>query len=147
MHIAPASIADLDRIAPLRSALWPDSDIAELADDPATWTGPQAPGILLIAATDDRAIGFAEARLRTDYVNGCDGSPVAFLEGIYVDPAHRGTGIGRALVEAVRLWGEERGAPEFASDALLDNVESHTFHRAVGFQETERVVYFRMARP
>ncbi|MDB5495666.1 MAG: aminoglycoside acetyltransferase [Phenylobacterium sp.] len=30
-----------------------------------------------------------------------------------------------------------------ASDALLDNRESHAFHSAVGFEEAERVVYFR----
>lgn len=30
-----------------------------------------------------------------------------------------------------------------ASDALLDNAGSHAFHEAVGFEETERVVYFR----
>jgi aminoglycoside 6'-N-acetyltransferase I len=35
------------------------------------------------------------------------------------------------------------GCSEFASDTLLDNVESHKFHAALGFQETERVVYFR----
>lgn len=28
-------------------------------------------------------------------------------------------------------------------DALIDNVASHRMHAAVGFQETERVVYFR----
>lgn len=147
IRIGRAGIGDLERIAPLRLALWPDSDIADLSDSPATWTGPDARNLVLLASLDGTAVGFAEATLRTDYVNGCDGSPVAFLEGIYVDPAHRGAGIGRALVEAVRHWGRERGATEFASDALLDNVDSHAFHRALGFEETERVVYFRMAFP
>jgi aminoglycoside 6'-N-acetyltransferase I len=30
-----------------------------------------------------------------------------------------------------------------ASDALLDNGASHAMHRALGFEETERVVFFR----
>ena len=32
---------------------------------------------------------------------------------------------------------------ELASDALIDNAVSHGMHRRLGFEETERVVYFR----
>jgi aminoglycoside 6'-N-acetyltransferase I len=34
------------------------------------------------------------------------------------------------------------GCTELASDALLDNQTSHAMHEALGFVETERVVYF-----
>jgi aminoglycoside 6'-N-acetyltransferase I len=34
------------------------------------------------------------------------------------------------------------GCTELASDALLDNQASHAMHEALGFAETERVVYF-----
>jgi aminoglycoside 6'-N-acetyltransferase I len=87
--------------------------------------------------------GFTEAALRSDYVNGCTTSPVVFLEGLYVVPGRRREGIARALIAAVETWARERGYEELASDALIDNVESHDLHRAVGFSETERVVYFR----
>jgi aminoglycoside 6'-N-acetyltransferase I len=40
-------------------------------------------------------------------------------------------------------WGRAQGCSEFASDAELENVDSHAMHRALGFVETERVVYFR----
>jgi GNAT superfamily N-acetyltransferase len=33
-----------------------------------------------------------------------------YLEDLYVAPASRGLGIGRALIEAVYRWAEERGA-------------------------------------
>ena len=96
-----------------------------------------------VAVLDERVTGFAEVSLRSDYVNGCETSPVAFLEGIYVRPEHRRRGIGRALVAAVEQWGRERGCSELGSDALLDNHMSHRFHGGAGFEETERVVYFR----
>jgi aminoglycoside 6'-N-acetyltransferase I len=48
-------------------------------------------------------------------------SPVAFLEGWYVDPDYRGARVGRRLVEAVEAWAREQGFSELASDALLDN--------------------------
>jgi aminoglycoside 6'-N-acetyltransferase I len=37
------------------------------------------------------------------------------------------------------------GCSELASDARLENSASHAMHRALGFSETQRVVYFRKA--
>ena len=48
-----------------------------------------------------------------------------------------------ALVSAVADWARSVGCLEFASDAALDNEASHAVHRALGFAETERVVFFR----
>jgi aminoglycoside 6'-N-acetyltransferase I len=67
---------------------------------------------------------------------------VVFLEGIFVAPDHRKRGVAAALVEAVADWGRAKGCTEFASDALIDNLDSHAFHRAIGFAEQERVVCF-----
>jgi aminoglycoside 6'-N-acetyltransferase I len=81
--------------------------------------------------------------VRTDFVNGCEHRPVLFLEGIYTRPAHRGRGVARALCEAAGQWGCEHGCREFASDVYLDDEQSLGAHRRLGFDETERVVYFR----
>ena len=97
--------------------------------------------VLEVSETGIRA--FAEATLRFDYVNGCDTSPVAFLEGIFVREEVRGSGVGRGLLEVVRDWAKERGCLELASDADIDNTASHAFHRALGFAETQRTVFFR----
>ena len=88
-------------------------------------------------------IGFAEAAIRTDYVNGTDTFPVAFLEGLYVVPQARRQGVAAALFAAVERWARGFGCRELASDALLDNEPGHLVHRALVFEETERVVYFR----
>jgi aminoglycoside 6'-N-acetyltransferase I len=68
---------------------------------------------------------------------------VAFLEGIFVTPEARGQGVARALVGAVEDWAREQGCTEFASDAALENSVSHNMHRALGFAETQRVVFFK----
>ena len=52
-------------------------------------------------------------------------------------------GFSRALVAAVERWALDVGCREGASDVLIDNHVSHAVHRAPGFQETERVVFFR----
>jgi aminoglycoside 6'-N-acetyltransferase I len=55
----------------------------------------------------------------------------------------RRRGIARALVAAAAEWAQSRGCREFGSDALLENEVSHAVHRRLGFQESERVVFFR----
>ena len=140
-----AAAGDVAAWHALRIALWPEADEtlddlrAQLQrDDAATW---------LAFDPDDRAIAFAEASLRRDYVNGTESSPVGFLEGLYVVEARRRSGVGRALVAAVEGWTRGQGCSELASDALIDNLPSHAAHAAYGFEETERVVYFRKLLP
>jgi GNAT superfamily N-acetyltransferase len=142
-QITPRSADDRDWLA-LRRALWPgDQEAAELA----AMAEDLARGfhVRLALAEDGAAIGFVEGSLRRDYVNGTSSSPVAFLEGLYVVPQQRRRGIARALVESVAQWARRAGCSELASDALLDNAMSHAAHRALGLEETERVVCFRRA--
>jgi aminoglycoside 6'-N-acetyltransferase I len=94
-------------------------------------------------AHDGRPVGFAEAAVRTDYVNGAQSSPAPFLEGLYVLPEARRKGAARELVAAVAAWARAMGYRELASDARLENEASHAMHRALGFDEMERVVFFR----
>jgi len=129
---------------PLRQALWPHaSREAHLAEMSLLISNPGR-HMQFIAYTPSRlAVGFVEASLRSDYVNGTDGSPVAFLEGIYVVAEHRRQGIAARLVDAVAAWATSLGCWEFASDAPLENELSQEVHKALGFRETERVVFFR----
>lgn len=146
VEIARVAPADVERWAALRHALWPDADASEHASEAAHLFAQGDAYCVLLALRDGNSVGFAEAALRHDYVNGCETSPllpVAFLEGIYVHPTHRGQGIARQLCDQVAAWASAQGAREFASDALIDNQVSHTMHRALGFTETERVVFFR----
>ena len=81
--------------------------------------------------------------MRTDFVNGCHHRPALFLEGIFVRPEHRGRAVARALCEAAGAWGVEQGCREFASDVYEDDGDSLAAHAGLGFEETERVVFFR----
>jgi aminoglycoside 6'-N-acetyltransferase I len=76
-------------------------------------------------------------------VNGAETSPVAFLEGIYVAPHARRSGVARKLIAHAEQWALDAGCSEFASDAAIDNTSSHAMHAALGFVETERVVFFK----
>jgi aminoglycoside 6'-N-acetyltransferase I len=129
----------------MRCALWPESDAPAHQRDMAAWLA-RPDSIVLVAERPDRRglAGFAEIGARP-FADGCDTSPVAYLEGWYVDPETRRQGIGAALVRAAENWARELGYQEFASDALLDNDGSQRAHLALGFVEVERAVRYRKA--
>lgn len=145
MLIRTATHMDVGEWVGLRVELWADTSPDAHRDEAvAMLSKPEGECVVLLAVDPETGIrAFAEAALRHDHVNGCETSPVAFLEGIYVRPENRGSGLGRRLVMAVKTWAREQGCAELASDALLENVESHAFHAALGFEETARVAFFR----
>ena len=127
----------------LRMALWP-ADPAEHLPEMQELCAQAGRYAQFLAYSDvGEPQGLVEVALRSDYVNGTESSPVGFLEGLYVDPAFRRQGIAALLVNTAEQWAKERGCSEMASDALLENTASHAMHAALGFAETERVVYFR----
>jgi aminoglycoside 6'-N-acetyltransferase I len=125
----------------LRLALWPDASKAEHLSGMADALARRH-YVRLALNADNSAVGFVEASKRVDYVNGTSSSPVAFLEGIYVAPESRRKGVARDLVNSVVNWASAEGCLELASDSLLGNTAAHAMHCALGFEETERVVYF-----
>jgi len=127
----------------LRQALWPHDTREEHLVEMASFLASPRRYAQFVAYSAGRPVGFAEAAVRSDYVNGTTSSPVAFLEGIYVLPEARRKGVAASLVLAVADWARSVGCLEFASDAALENQASHAVHCALGFAETERVVFFR----
>ncbi|ENT4450416.1 cryptic aminoglycoside N-acetyltransferase AAC(6')-Iy/Iaa [Salmonella enterica] len=142
MKIRQMNKTDLEYWRELRKKLWPTHpDDAHLADGEEIL---QADHLASFLAIDDGvAMGFADASIRYDYVNGCDSSPVAFIEGIFVLPSCRQRGIAKQLIAAVQQWGVNKGCREMASDTSPENTISQKVHQALGFEETERVIFYR----
>ncbi len=143
-----ATISDGQALGNLRAALWPESSASEHERE-ARLTLEGAPAstmpLVLFVADDEggSVIGFIEVGLRS-HADGCDaGQPVGFIEGWYVEPTHRGHGIGRALMQAAEQWALERGCTELGSDTWIDNEASIDAHRALGFEIVDRCVNFR----
>jgi aminoglycoside 6'-N-acetyltransferase I len=143
MRVTPATPPDAADWLALRAQLWPEASADEHRADIEKMLGDTERAICLLARSAGGAVaGFAEVSLRRDYVNGCSTSPVGFLEGLFVVAGSRRKGVARALVAAAEDWAARHGCSEFASDVLLENVESQKAHAALGFFETDRVVYF-----
>lgn len=144
MPIRIAKNSDIQGWVELRAQLWDDTSLDQHRVEAAMMLAKSPDErIVFLDVVDGTGIrAFAEAALRHDHVNGCKTSPVAFLEGIFVRREDRGSGVGRLLLKSIQSWAHERGCSELASDAYLNNVASHAFHTALGFEETDRVVYF-----
>ena len=143
MNIETATPEMLEEWVGLRQALWPEEPLAGLRENASGLFGNPNAVVFLARSDTGHAIGFAEATLRRDYVNGCETSPVAFVEGLYVAEDSRRRGVAQALCAAIAAWARAKGMRELASDVLLDNNLSQDVHEALGFAETERVVYYR----
>jgi len=142
--IQPCSASDQADWLALRIALWPHAKREEhLAEMTEMLRQPERFVQFLARAESGDAVGLLEMSVRSDYVNGTESSPVVFLEGLYVQLEQRGKGIARELVRVAKAWAVSHGYSELASDALLENETAQAVHRALGFEETERVVYFR----
>ena len=139
--ICKATQKDLPGLAALAAELWPHHPASELEREfaPLVCGGE---GVCFLALDGGLPVGFAQAGLRRDYVEGTSGSPVGYLEGIYVQPAFRGNGYARALLQSCQQWAKEKGCREFASDCELDNTGSLGFHLAAGFAEANRIICF-----
>ncbi|TRL35940.1 GNAT family N-acetyltransferase [Rhizobium straminoryzae] len=135
---------DLDVWSRMRACLWQSLDLDGHRAEIVTMVGNVRHRAYLAAGSTGEAYGFAEVSIR-DYANGCTQTPVPFLEGIWVEPAVRRLGVGAALLCAIQAELQAEGYVELCSDARLENLVSHEAHAAWGFEETQRVVYFRKA--
>jgi aminoglycoside 6'-N-acetyltransferase I len=146
LAVAPLETRDFDEWLRMRVALWPEAVRADLEKELAHY----APGADRTAAFVARRAGgglggFVEVSLR-EYAEGCDTSPVGFIEGWFVDPDLRSRGVGRALVRAAERWALERGCTEMGSDTEAGNVGSQGAHGALGYASRAMVAFWKKLR-
>ena len=140
MNIRMATPSDSATLGQFAARMWAH-DPAALAEEFAILT-TSSEAACFLAFDGITPIGFAQCQLRHDYVEGCETSPVGFLEGIFVAEGYRLTGTGRALLAACEAWAKSVGCTEFASDCELDNAVSLAWHMKNGFTEMGRTVWF-----
>jgi len=144
--IRPARASDRGELVVLRRALWPDGTIEEHDRDlERIFAASFSPLPYAILLADDEGIGgFIEVSLRS-HADGCETSPIGFIEGWYVIEPWRRRGYGALLLRAAEDWSRAQGCREIASDALIENAESQRAHEALGFEVVDRCVHYRKA--
>lgn len=127
----------------MREALWPGS-LEEHQEEIDRYFSNDRRGLVevFVLERDSGGLGgFIELNLR-NWAEGSLADQVPYIEGWYVDPDLRGQGCGKELVEAAERWAVENGFDELASDAELENTSSIAAHKALGFEEVEKLVCF-----
>jgi aminoglycoside 6'-N-acetyltransferase I len=143
MHVRRVGPDDDVEWKRMRDVLWPGLSAMTHETDMAEFRGDETTQAVFVVDRENGLLGgFLETGTRR-YADGCDTSPVGYIEGWYVDPDLRQTGWGRALVMAAEAWGRSCGYAEIASDCFLDNAVSLKAHTALGYEETERLIHFR----
>ena len=94
-----------------------------LGDDPRDFNG-------LLACVDGRPLGLTHYLFHRHCWKVQD---VCYLQDLYVDPQARGTGLGRALIEAVYARADAAGAPS-------------VYWLTQDFNQTARQLYDRVAK-
>jgi GNAT superfamily N-acetyltransferase len=83
----------------------------------------------LVAESDDDLIGYA---IFFQNFSSFLARPGVYLEDIYVQPAHRGQGVGKHLITAVAHIAAERGAGRFEWVVLDWNERAIEFYKSLG---------------
>lgn len=125
----------------MRQGLWPDSPIEYLEYDLDDLLGNADYAVFVASHADGKLVAFVETGLR-NHVEGCETSPVGYIEAWYVDEHIRGQKLGREMVRVAEDWAREKGMTEMASDTWLENEVSIVAHLKMGYQEAERLVHF-----
>jgi aminoglycoside 6'-N-acetyltransferase I len=127
----------------LRLALWPECATEQHELEMGTVLADADRVAVFVSPADrGRLAGFVEVALRA-WREGCPGSPVGYVEALYVAPEQRDRGVGAALLGAAEAWARARGCAAIAADAGVENERGRALHRRLGYEETGMRVRLR----
>jgi GNAT superfamily N-acetyltransferase len=146
----PASSDDLPRIAELARAavaelsstkggeVWARREARqEPMDDSLAADLANPDALMLVGTIDDAVIGYAVATIE----DLTDGTELARLNDVYVEPEARGVGVGELLLDAVVAWANARRCSGIDSLALPGNRETKNFFESFGLVARAIVVH------
>ena len=91
--------------------------------------------VLLVAELEGEVVGYIYAGLE-DYDYMALRGPAGALYDIVVDPAHRQSGVGHALLDAVLAELKALGAPRVVLSTAEPNIAAQTLFAHAGFRRT-----------
>lgn len=86
----------------------------------------------LVAEENGQVIGYVLGAIIDLMPDVFDQQPSGFLADIYVDPAYRGNGVGRALVNGLVSWFRGHGVNYYEWNAAARNHDARAFWAALG---------------
>jgi len=124
----------------MRKGIWPEAPDEYLWYDMDDILSADT-NVVFMAFADGKPAGMIEVSLR-EYGEGCETSPVGYIEAWFVEEHLRGSPVAGTLTQAAEHWALEKGCTEMGSDTWLDNETGIRAHKKLGYQEVERLVHF-----
>jgi len=116
--------------------------VASVADIELTLFGPDAVAHAVVCCIDEEPAGYAVYFF--SYSTWL-GKPGLYLEDLYVSPARRGSGAGKALLKHLAQVACQRGCGRFEWSVLDWNEPAIRFYEALGAAPQSEWVRYRMA--
>jgi ribosomal protein S18 acetylase RimI-like enzyme len=131
LTIAPIADADVAAVA----ALWRACELTRPWNDPASDIAfaRKGPNSAVLVGRDANAIA-------ATVMVGHDGHR-GWVYYVAIDPAHRGKGHGREIMNAAEHWLRQRGIEKLMLLVRSDNTKVQAFYEQLGYDEQERVIY------
>lgn len=140
IEIRKVTSAEKDAWFQMRKGVWTEAEDEYLLFDMDEALASEV-DLIFMAFVNDQPAGMLEASIR-EYAEGCNSSPVGYIEAWFVYGEYRRTGVAAELVKAAENWAKEKGCTEIGSDTWLDNEVSIKAHLKLGYYEVERLVHF-----
>lgn len=141
LSVRRASLADVDALARLfdayRRFYGQPADVVRARD----WLHARMSrneSTVLIAEREAAAAGFAQLYPMFSSVRTVQ---IRVLNDLYVDPAHRRQGVGRALLSAAAAFARDDGAARLMLETGRDNAAARALYRAAGWSEDDSQWY------
>ena len=94
--------------------------------------------VILLASADGQAAGFTQlypsfssVQMRRAWI----------LNDLFVSPAFRGSGVGKALLLAAQAWAQQTGATGLFLETAVDNPAQHLYE-LLGWRRDPHVLYY-----
>lgn len=124
----------------MRKGIWPEAPDEFMSYDMDEILANEEYAVFF-ACVGETPIGLTEVTIK-DYAEGCETSPVGYLEGWFVQDEYRGKSVVGVMTRAAEEWARAKGVTEMASDTWLENESSIRAHVKLGYAEVERLVHF-----
>ena len=143
MNIKKATLSDLDLLAPLFSDYLEfygsDKKASSQRDFLQERLTNRDSTIFLACDEQDNGVGFTQVYPSFTSVGI---GKLLVLNDLFVHEDHRGRGVGRALINAVKEFAESVGAVRFDLETGIDNLTAQRLYEDFGFIKTDGYLHY-----